>query len=223
MSFSEQLIKESQPYFEAQVRKPFLVEILNGELPLDKFLYYVKVDYLYLVNHVNIWALAIAKSDDPDVMRVLSEQLEWSLNHEIPLLEGYADKFGIPHEELIGQRMGPLKYSYTRHQRACAYDGSLGELMAAALPCKLNYGEVGRALVKQKPVQPDNPYKDWLALYSSEKEESLAQKLLQIFDRLAAGSSESQLRKMRENYMTSLQYEAMLWDAYYAVEEWEAY
>jgi thiaminase/transcriptional activator TenA len=221
MSFSAELVEKAKPYYEAQLQKRFLVELGSGDLPLDVFRYFVKVDYAYLVNHVHVWSLAVAKSDRPGTMRVLARQLDRSLNDEIPLLESYAGKFGISQRELHEQRMGPLKYAYARHQVAAGYRESLGELMAAALPCKLGFGEIGRALVERYPITPDNPYKDWLALYSSEEEESLALKLLEIFDRLADGSSESQLRRMEENFIIGMQYETMLWDEYYRKGGWE--
>jgi len=224
MSFSETLMVKAQPYLEAQTKKPFLLGILDGDLPIDKFLYWVRVDYPYLINFSRILALGVTKADNLEAMRIMQEYLDWIIDEEMALHEAYAAKQGISREELAGQKMGPVKYAYTRHELASAYSGTLGELIAGILACIVGYQKVCRTLVKQKPIDPNNPYRDWLAMYSSDEElDSHTQKILGLFDRLAAESSESQLERMEDNFMTGVRYETMCWDAYYEKEEWMTY
>ena len=223
MTYTETLMAKGRPYIEAQLQKPFLIGIMNGDLPLDKFQYWLKVDYLYLIQYAKILALGVSKAESPVAMQVMERQLDGIVNKEMSLHEAYAAKFGITREQLIQQRMGPIKYSYTCHELAAAHSGSLGELLAALLPCMWGYGEIGWSLVEQKPIDPENPYGDWLALYSSEDFRQMGKEGWELLDSLAAASSESQLKKMGENFMTSFKYEVMCWDAYYNKEEWKTY
>ena len=47
-SFSEQLRAEAEPLWSSIFSQPFLREIKDGTLPLEKFRYYLAQDYLYL-------------------------------------------------------------------------------------------------------------------------------------------------------------------------------
>ena len=64
-SFSEQLKAEAEPIWSRIFRQPFLLEIKDGNLPLEKFRYYLAQDYLYLEGFARTVALALAKAPDP--------------------------------------------------------------------------------------------------------------------------------------------------------------
>jgi len=219
MAFSDKLVELARPCIEAQLQKPFLVGIVNGDLPLDKFQYWLKVDYPYLIHYTKILALGITKADSFETMQILARLMQGTID-EMSLHESYAAKYGVSRKNLIEQKMGPVKYSYTRHELAAAYSGSLGELLAALLPCMWGYGEVARLLVNQRPIEPENPYKDWLAYYSAEEFGRLGTECLHLVDGLVPACTQGQLKKMEENYVISCHYEVMCWDAYYNKEEW---
>ena len=221
-AFTETLCAKARPYIEAQVKQPFLVGLLNGDLPVDRFEYWLKVDYPYLINLAKVQALGVVKAGDPEAIWVMLGLVGWT-QKEILSHESHAARLGVPREALMSQRMGPLKTAYTRHQLAVAYHGSLGEILAAILPCKWGYGEVNRTLVRQRSVDPDNPYKDWFAFYTAKAQSDSTRFALDLLDREASTSSKEQLRKMEEIFMTSERYETMCWDAYYEKEEWPTY
>ena len=47
---SETLRRWADPIWEQIFRHPFVVEVYRGDLPLEKFRYYLLQDYNYLVN-----------------------------------------------------------------------------------------------------------------------------------------------------------------------------
>ena len=222
MSFSQTLTAKVRPYIEAQVQKPFLQGLLSGDLPVDKFEYWLKVDYPYLLNLAKVQALGVVKADDTEAMWVMLEMVQWT-QKEIASHEAHATRLGVGREELVSQRMSPLKYAYTRHQLAVAYHGSLGEILSAILPCKWGYGEVNRTLVKRKAIDPDNPYKNWFSFYTAEAHSDSTRLAMELLDREAHTRSASQLKKMEDIFMTSVQFETMLWDEYYTKGTWETH
>ena len=117
--------------------------------------------------------------------------------------------------------MGPIKYAYTRHELSSAYSGSMGELIAGILACIVGYQVVCRKLVSSAEIKSDNPYKDWLSMYSSDAElDTHTQKILEIFDRLASEGSENLRVSMEAKFMAGVRYETMCWDAYFDMEAW---
>ncbi len=221
MSFSTMLIEKADPYFELQTQKPFLQGILQGTLPIEKFMYWVRVDYPYLVNFSRILALGVAKAESFADMKIMQNYLDWIINEEMALHESYAADNGISKEELELQRMGPTKYAYTRHELSSAYSGSMGELIAGILACIVGYQIVCNKLVKDSKIDSTNPYKDWLKMYVSDDDLDFHTKnIIGMFDRIASESSISVRDSMDEKFMSGVRYETMCWDAYYEMEEW---
>lgn len=222
MSFSKTLLTRAQPYIEAQVQKPFLQGLINGNLPVDRFEYWLRVDYPYLLNFLKVLALGIVKADDPEDMWVMLEHVK-SIQKEMLDHEGHAARLGLTRADLLSYQMGPLKYSYTRHQLATAHQGTVGDIQAAILACQWGYGECCRTLLKRKPIQADNPYKKWFEFHAAEEHLVGLQLALDLLDRQAAKSTEDQMDKMAGIFMLSIKHETMLWDEYYNKVEWETH
>jgi len=70
MGFSDQLRNENQVIWGAIMKHPFVTELGAGTLPLDKFTYYIKQDYQYLVDFARCIGLAASKAKDVDEMRI---------------------------------------------------------------------------------------------------------------------------------------------------------
>jgi thiaminase (transcriptional activator TenA) len=221
MSFSSKLIEAGKPYLDLQAKKPFLTGIAKGDLANERFLYWVKVDYPYLINFSRILALGVSKAIDLEGMRIMQDYLDWIIDEELALHESYAEKNGISKEELAHFQMGPIKYAYTRHELSTAHSGTLEELISGIMPCLVGYQIVSKALVKQYPIQDDNPYRNWLSMYSADTLlDDHTQKILNLFDKLTENSTEQQKARMYNNFITSELYETMCWDAYYDMETW---
>ena len=97
-SFSEQLRQEADPIWEEIFRNPFLREINDASLPLEKFRYYLAQDYLYLEGFARSVALALAKAPDSDTLESLAHRVltpvERPLHHR--LMEAARTQDGRP-------------------------------------------------------------------------------------------------------------------------------
>lgn len=222
MSFSQQLLARAEPYMQAQVKKPFLQGLINGDLPAEAFQYWLRVDYPYLHNFIKVCALGILKAEDPQDVDVFLDHIH-SIKDEMKDHEKHAAAMGLSREDLLNYPMGPLKYSYTRHQLASAYDGSLGEVQAALLACQWGYGEAVHRLLQEQELAPDNPYKEWFAFHGNPDNRESAKIAFALMDRQAEQSTEQQMDRMAEIFMTSVRHETMLWDEYYNMTQWERY
>ena len=222
MSFSQTLLAKAEPYMQSQVKKPFLQGLINGDLPAESFQYWLRVDYPYLHNFVKVCALGILKADDPQDVEVFLGHIR-SVQDEMRDHEKHAAAMGLTREDLLNYPMGPLKYSYTRHQLASAYHGSLGDVQAALMACQWGYGEAVHRLMQEKEVASDNPYKEWFAYHGDPVHRENTKTAYALLDRQAEQSTEQQMDRMAEIFMTSVRHETMLWDEYYNMTQWERY
>ena len=222
MSFSQSLLAKAEPYMQSQVKKPFLQGMINGDLPKESFQYWLRVDYPYLKNFIKVCALGILKSEDPQDVDVFLGHIQ-GIQDEMRDHEKHAAAMGLTREDLLDYPMGPLKYSYTRHQLASAYDGSLGDVQAAIMACQWGYGEAVHRLMQEKEVTEDHPYKEWFAFHGDPVHRENTKTAYALLDRQAAKSTEQQMDRMAEIFMTSVRHETMLWDEYFNMTQWERY
>ena len=220
MSHSDQMRQKVAPLWDKEKRHPFVTGIGDGSLPLEKFRYYMRQDYLFLIDFCRAISLAVAKAQNVEDMGWFARLLHETLNTEMSMHVGFCRDFGITEEELKGTRPSPTTLGYSSHLVHTAYSGGAGEIAAAILPCSWGYSEIGRTLA-EKGAPPDQPlYTRWIEMYSSQEFAQLADWLRSFIDRVALGSGGEELRKMEEAFMLSSRYEYMFWDAAYRMEEW---
>jgi thiaminase len=59
--FSERLYRLAQPVWEAQHSHPFVRGIGDGTLEVEKLKFWVRQDYLFLIDYARLLALAVAR------------------------------------------------------------------------------------------------------------------------------------------------------------------
>jgi thiaminase/transcriptional activator TenA len=216
-SFSDELREEASPIWERILEHPFLSEMGEGSLPLEKFRFYVKQDYAYLVEFARCLGLAAAKTDDMDTMRTIADLLKASLTVEIEMLERLCEKIGVSPDELRGAEAVPTNFAYTRHLLHVAYSGTVGEIMASMLPCMWSYQLIGERLVGRVE---HSIYGEWCATYISKEYAELVEWFKSLTDRCASESGEVIKDRMRSHFIVSSRYEYMFWDMAHRKEEW---
>ena len=164
----------------------------------------------------------MVKASTPEDVDVMLYHVQ-SVQEEMRDHEKHAKELGMSREDLLSYPMGPLKYSYTRHQLASAYDGSLGDTQAAILACQWGYGEAVRRLLDKHTLEDNNPYAEWWEFHSDPGHREGLDKALDLLDRQAAKSTKHQKQIMADIFITSVQHETMLWDEYYNMSQWETY
>lgn len=216
-SFSDALREEASHIWEKIFEHPFLAEMGEGSLPLDKFRYYVKQDYAYLVEFARCLGLAGAKADDLETMRALADLFRASLTVEIEMLEGLCERIGITQEELREAEAAPTNFAYTRHLLHVAYSGTVGEIMASMLPCMWSYQLIGERMAgkTEHPI-----FGDWCATYTSKEYADLVAWFRNLTDRCAEGAGDVIRERMRKHFVLSSMYEYMFWEMAYNEEEW---
>ncbi len=219
--FSDRLCRLVQPVWEAQHNHPFVRGIGDGTLPLEKFKFWLRQDYLFLIDYARLLALAVARAPDLPTMRRFADLVHTTLNVEMDLHRSYAAEFGISLEELEAEEKVPTTRGYTDFLLRVAFTGDFTELISALLPCMWGFSDIGRRLARDaRPV--DHRYAKWIDMYSSPEFADLADWCRKVVDRAAAGLPEEALRRMEDAFLTSSRYEYLFWDMAWRKEWWPA-
>jgi thiaminase/transcriptional activator TenA len=220
MSFASDVEKKASRLRRAILRHPFITGVGRGDLAVEKFKFYVRQDYLYLIDYSRVLALASAKAPTLDAQGWFAKILHETLNTEMDLHRRYCARFGISRRQLEATPIAPTTLAYVNFLLAVAHHRTYAELAAALLPCQWGYWEIGRHLSKKGLPSHLPLYQQWIEMYSSPGFKALGNWLRNHTNNIAKSQSPVVVQKMEDSYLTSLQYEYQFWGMAFRLENW---
>ena len=220
MSFSDELRAESADVWEASLEHPFVRGIGDGSLPEDRFRFYVRQDYLFLIDYGRLLALGAARAPRLDWMRRFAALAHAVLETEMDLHRRFAAQWGITVEQLESERPAPATAAYCDFLLRTAALGDFAELVAALLPCFWVYQHVGSTILEATGGAADHPYRAWIQTYADEEFAASVLTARELVDRVAASAGDVVRRKMLAAFTRATEYEWLFWDSAWHREAW---
>lgn len=217
--FSDKLRRQADSIWRAIHAHPFLDELHAGTLPMDRFTYFILQDYLYLLDFAQVLCLGGAKSPNLNTLEIFTRHALIAVEVERDFHATFGRSLGFSQRQLDAAPKAPITEAYTRHLQAVARGGSLGEIVAAVLPCYWIYGEVGKRLYKNRPRSP-KIYREWIETYASEGYWKPVREQIRLVNVLGASAKSDEKKLMRAHFLLSSRYEFLFWDQAYRLEEW---
>jgi thiaminase (transcriptional activator TenA) len=217
--FSRQLRRRGDSIWRAIYGHRFLGELHAGTLSMERFTYFVFQDYLYLLDFAQVLCHGGAKSPNLKTLEVFARHALIAVEVERQFHASFGRTIGFSAKQLDRFPKGPITEAYTRHLQAIAGGGSLGEIVAAILPCYWIYGEVGRRLYRGRPSKP-KIYREWIETYASEAYWKPLREQIGLMDDLGGSAGPSSKRLMTSHFLLSSRYEYLFWDQAYNLEKW---
>jgi thiaminase/transcriptional activator TenA len=209
--FYDELREKTDPLWKAIFHHPFVTGIGDGTLSRDRFEFYLKQDYVYLIDFSRFLALAGAKSRTLPEMGTFAALLHATLNTEMALHRKICAAFGIAEEELATTRKSPVTSAYTDLLVRTAYEGGFSDILAVLLPCACGYVEIGTRL-KAEGLPQDRYYRDWIETYSSPEFREFADGLIGRMNEEAADAPARRRERWHRLYESSARYEYLFFD-----------
>ena len=222
MGLSHELRRRADPVWEQIFRHPFVTGLGDGTLSLDRFKFYLRQDYLFLIDYARVLAVASAKAPDLDGMTRFADLLHATLADEMDLHRRYCAGFGISETQLERTEAAPGTSGYANYLLSVAYQGTIKEIAAALLPCQWGYCEIGLKLAAEGDTSESNRYAEWIETYSSGEFQALADWLRGYLDRLGRGVSRAERKRLEEVFLKSSRYEYQFWEMGYTKQRWPA-
>ena len=215
-SFSQQLMNEAEPIWRKIFAHPFLQEIKDGTLPLEKFQYYLGQDYHYLEGFGRAVAMTLAKAPNSSILEELSHRVMTPI--ERPLHHQLVAEAGMSMDDVQDAQRSPTNTAYVNHMLATAAHHGLGATAASLLPCPWTYH-----LLRDELGASEHPlYSQWPAFYVAGLLQNSVDAWRSFVDREAQSAGPRELEAMREAFLTSSRYEYMFWEMAYNMEQWPA-
>jgi thiaminase/transcriptional activator TenA len=219
--FYNDLRQKSDSLWQAIFGHPFVKGIGDGSLTRDRYEYYLKQDYAYLIDFSRVFALASAKSYQEEEMAYFATLLNATLNMEMDLHRRTCEAFGISRSELEKTQKSLITTSYTNLLVRTCYEGNLADILAVLLPCASGYIEIGQRLKKQG-LPEDKHYQDWINTYASEEFADLTQWLIDKMNIYAQDATDFQKQRWYSHYLNSARFEYLFFEMSWTREMWPA-
>ena len=218
-NFSGYLRRQAARVWQAIERHPFLIELHAGTLPIDRFTYFVLQDYVYLLDFAQVLCHGGAKAPDLATLELFARHALGAVEVERSFHKGFGKTVGLSEHDLDKVSKAPVTQAYIAQLQSAARAGTLGELVAAVLPCYWIYGEAGRRLYRNRPRTP-RIYRDWIETYASKSFWGPVQEQIALADKLGAVAGKQEKIRMVEHFILSSRYELMFWEQAYRMERW---
>ncbi|MGH7935024.1 MAG: thiaminase II [Candidatus Binataceae bacterium] len=217
--FTDVLRGKAATTWRRELEHPFVRGLASGALPIERFRFYLRQDYLFLIEYCRVFALAAAKARDLEHIRIFASLLHETLHTEMELHRDYCARLGIAAHQLERSEPAPVTHAYTRHLLNVAYGGALPEILAAVLPCQLGYAEIGAGLARE-PNWQASAYAEWIRAYSSPEFVASAERLRAMLDELTAGWPPAALEPLEGHFLMSTRYEYLFWEMSWNESQW---
>ena len=221
MAFTDDIQSTADALWDDIVAHPMVSRLGDGTLETPPFEYWVRQDYVYLIDYARVFAHGAASAPTLDQMGTFAELLHETLDTEMDLHRAYAAEFGISEADLEATEPSPTTRAYTDFLVRTAATGTFGDLVAALLPCMWGFNVTGRRLA-EGGVPDHEGYADWIETYSGEEFTELTTWCKDLMDDVAADAPERVRERYRDLFLTSARYEYRFWDAAWRQEEWPA-
>ncbi|MBN9297387.1 MAG: thiaminase II [Filimonas sp.] len=214
MNWSAKTWEASKPVYNDILELDFIKELMQGDLALEKFQFYIAQDAIYLEHFARALALIAARAHRVEDALAFTRFAEGAIVVENALHDSYFKDFNIQQTGI-----GPTCHHYIHFLKSTASLDAVEVAMAAVLPCFWIYKEVGDYIYANQH-KGDNPYQKWIDTYAGEEFGVLVQQAISICDHAAAQCTPAQQEAMTVAFVTASKLEWQFWQSAYDLHRW---
>lgn len=167
MSFMKETINRTLPIWNACVETPFLQELKEGTLPVEKFIQFLIQDSIYLKHNARIYGKAIYHSTSLRDIQLYHSILNFINETETSVRLSYLKQVGLTDDDI--HHMVPLQENQNCIDfiLKIAEEGNIGKILMTVMPCLLSYSHIFQKLALEPEAQ-QSKYWSFIVDYTDE-------------------------------------------------------
>lgn len=213
---SDKLFYRTRKLWNIAAENEFVRAMADGSLEIDRFKAYLKEDYFYLVDYIDILVMIKDKVKNIEVRDFLSEIIDITIYEKDVYHMEKMKKIGITDQEIDQWKMGKESKAYLEYMKSLAIKGGI-QGITALLQCSWSYAyiakkvsdEYGKSLAK-------SPYASWFNSYVSEEYTEANDRWIHIVDSLTEDISESERDELCQIFEKCAEYEINFWNIFHS-------
>ncbi|MBN1273964.1 MAG: TenA family protein [Candidatus Aminicenantes bacterium] len=217
MNTADKLRKDAEAVWKKIVGHPFVVELYTGDLPIEKFTFYILQDYHYLIAAMKNFGLMASKASSVEAMREVIDILHLEATSEFDGYEELLNRLGYSIQDASEIEPLPSTISYSSFLLSISSLESYAEAITSVLPCFWSYAEIAEYHKDRLSTNPNQLYKDWAMVYTADPYLKLVEKMKKLVNEAGKGFS---YKKLYSVFIKASRYEYMFWDSVYHKTNW---
>ena len=212
MPLSDTLRQANHDLWERTVTHPFVQEMGDGTLPLEKFQRYFLQDYLFLKTLAKVVGLAVARAPTLEAAQPLSPFLATLLNAENDLFFRAFQELGVSPEEYQSAQVLPTGMAMASFMLVTAYDGTFDDIVTALLVTEWTYRDWATRLAQADKKPPQKMYREWIDIHAAQELGDFVAALRRHVDDAIPADAQP---RIQEVFRSALGYEYLFWEMAY--------
>jgi len=206
--------------WHAYKHHPWIEALANGTLSMSQFVSFQVSDAPYISDLHRTLALGIAKAPvgcswAKAAATVLDDV--WVLN-EIEAKREILAELGVVLELGTGPAAyTPAREAYANHLVRTAYEGSIGDIASALLPCAMFTQVIGNRF-KHHRIPGPPPFQKWADIYVMRAVHRMAQEHAAMMEQQAYRTDDNGRDRMRLLYLRSIQHQIDVFDSAFELD-----
>ncbi|AMM54078.1 thiaminase II [Pyrococcus kukulkanii] len=203
---TQRLRKEADAIWRRIFEHPFVVRLYRGDLPIEKFKFYVLQDFNYLVGLTRALSVIASKAEYP-IMAEILELAREEITTEMKNYEELLSRLGFTLEDAIKTEPTLVNSAYMDFMLSTAYKGRWVEGLTALLPCFWSYAEIAEYHKDALKNNENEIYREWAQVYLSDEYLGLVKRLRELID-----GNPGDYERMKRIFITGSKFELAFWE-----------
>ncbi|KAI4665108.1 uncharacterized protein J4E79_003408 [Alternaria viburni] len=204
--------EDVQKPWKEYTQHEFVQSMGAGTLPVEKFMYYLVQDYLFLVQFARANALSAYKSSNLRDIGYSVQQVV-TLQEEIKLHIDFCKEYGLSEADIIEEEEDQATTAYTRYVLDIGLSQDYLALQIALLPCLIGYGIIAKRLYEDpSTVRVGSKYWKWIEQYVAEEYREAMMRGSELVEKHAEGLSPSRVEELAKIFIHATNMEKGFWD-----------
>ena len=215
VSLTNGLRQKHHDLWHRMVTHPFVTEMGDGTLPVEKFKTYFLQDYVFVRDLVSMTALGISKAPDFEGANVLNRFLTGILDPENDLFVRAFREMGVSEQDYSAAEASPSTQAFGDFIMRTGLEGDFDDIATVLYVTEGTYLDWGARLIEQGSRPHNWIYREWIEIHGPQVLGEFVAWLENHLDRIGGG-----LPRIERVFHAALRYEYLFWEAVYRGEHW---
>lgn len=210
----QRLFNSVEDIWKESLELPFVKEMIDGSLPIEKFKFYMEQDYIYLKQYMKILVIIAEKTETIEDLEFMLQNTKDIIDETTRVHIPYMKELGIKNIESVKPHIDTLAYiSYLIN---IAKTGDYLDGLLAILNCSWSYAYIGEEVFKKHPEALEHEvYGQWFKGYSCSEYQEVNRLLIDKVERLSESISEERKRHLCDVFRNCGLFEQRFWKMAY--------
>lgn len=212
MTFMEEVLQAARPVWDRCLETPFLRELRDGTLAVERFRRYMIQDSIYLKHYARMFGWAVYHAVSLEEIRMFYRGMGFVTERESAVRLSWLAEWGLTDTDVEEMDILPENRAYIAFLETAALQEDTAYMLMTTLPCMLSYSYIFR---KTAAGCADSVYRDFIADYAEDAYAQECEDWTAFAQARCAGFSEERRRELQAVFEKGSLLELAFWKMAY--------